>query len=97
MTPGGGLSLWSEMNASVKVTVVAAVATAAVLVIFRRTKRRHAPKGCTELRPSCRSGIRSFKVMDVVHRADQLARAGRKILHLEVLEPLMLTVLMVPA
>lgn len=40
-----------------------------------------------ELKPSRRSAIRSFKVMDVVQRADQLARAGRTILHLEVGQP----------
>lgn len=40
-----------------------------------------------ELKPSRRSAIRSFKVMDVVHRADQLARAGRTIYHLEVGQP----------
>ena len=41
----------------------------------------------TELQPSARSAIRSFKVMDVVQRADELARAGRTILHLEVGQP----------
>ena len=39
------------------------------------------------LEPSRRSAIRSFKVMDVVQRADQLARAGRTIYHLEVGQP----------
>jgi len=33
------------------------------------------------------AGIRSFKVMDVVQRADQLARAGQTIYHLEVGQP----------
>ena len=37
--------------------------------------------------PSKRSAIRSFKVMDVVAKADQLARAGRDIVHLEVGQP----------
>ena len=40
-----------------------------------------------KLRPSARSAIRSFKVMDVVARADELARAGREIYHLEVGQP----------
>ncbi|KAL1526474.1 hypothetical protein AB1Y20_015184 [Prymnesium parvum] len=39
------------------------------------------------LAPSRRSAIRSFKVMDVVAKADQLARAGRTIYHLEVGQP----------
>lgn len=39
------------------------------------------------LKPSKRSAIRSFKVMDVVQKADRLARQGRKILHLEVGQP----------
>ena len=37
--------------------------------------------------PSKRSAIRSFKVMDVVAKADQLARSGRDISHLEVGQP----------
>ena len=40
-----------------------------------------------ELKPSKRSAIRSFKVMDVVAKADLLARAGKKIYHLEVGQP----------
>ena len=39
------------------------------------------------LTPSKRSAIRSFKVMDVVARADALARSGRDIYHLEVGQP----------
>ena len=39
------------------------------------------------LAPSKRSAIRSFKVMDVVAKADRLARAGREIYHLEVGQP----------
>ena len=39
------------------------------------------------LAPSARSAIRSFKVMDVVARADELSRAGREIYHLEVGQP----------
>lgn len=39
------------------------------------------------LAPSKRSAIRSFKVMDVVAKADQLARSGRDIYHLEVGQP----------
>lgn len=39
------------------------------------------------LAPSTRSGIRSFKVMDVVAKADALARSGRTIYHLEVGQP----------
>eukprot|EP00928_Gymnodinium_smaydae_P071944 TRINITY_DN55402_c0_g1_i1.p1 TRINITY_DN55402_c0_g1~~TRINITY_DN55402_c0_g1_i1.p1 ORF type:complete len:423 (+),score=61.00 TRINITY_DN55402_c0_g1_i1:133-1401(+) len=45
------------------------------------------PPGAAPLQPSKRSAIRSFKVMDVVHQADQLARAGRTIYHLEVGQP----------
>ena len=41
----------------------------------------------SELRPSKRSAIRSFKVMDVVAKADRLARSGRDIYHLEVGQP----------
>lgn len=41
----------------------------------------------TTLAPSKRSAIRSFKVMDVVAKADRLARAGRDIYHLEVGQP----------
>ena len=40
-----------------------------------------------QLQASKRSNIRSFKVMDVVHRADVLARSGRRIYHLEVGQP----------
>ena len=40
-----------------------------------------------KLAPSARSAIRSFKVMDVVARADELSRAGREIYHLEVGQP----------
>ena len=40
-----------------------------------------------KLAASARSAIRSFKVMDVVARADELARAGREIYHLEVGQP----------
>ena len=40
-----------------------------------------------ELKPSKRSAIRSFKVMDVVAKADRLARSGREIFHLEVGQP----------
>ena len=40
------------------------------------------------LHPSRRSaGVRSFKVMDVVAKADTLARSGKKIYHLEVGQP----------
>ena len=39
------------------------------------------------LAPSKRSAIRSFKVMDVVHKADTLARSGRTVYHLEVGQP----------
>lgn len=43
---------------------------------------------CAAAEPSLRAAnIRSFKVMDVVQRADELARAGRKIYHLEVGQP----------
>ena len=40
-----------------------------------------------KLVPSKRSAIRSFKVMDVVAKADALARSGREIYHLEVGQP----------
>ena len=40
-----------------------------------------------QLVPSKRSQIRSFKVMDVVAKADRLARSGRDIVHLEVGQP----------
>ena len=40
-----------------------------------------------QLKPSKRSAIRSFKVMDVVAKADRLAREGRDIFHLEVGQP----------
>ena len=53
-----------------------------------RLPTRRPPPMSTTLEPSRRgSGIRSFKVMDVVAKADRLARAGRKIYHLEVGQP----------
>lgn len=51
-------------------------------------KPKAAVHGAGSLVPSRRaSAVPSFKVMDVVQRADQLARAGKRIYHLEVGQP----------
>ena len=51
------------------------------------SKRKEPEPAAPALVASQRSAIRSFRVMDVVHRADVLAREGKRIYHLEVGQP----------
>lgn len=67
--------------------LLATLVVLACFTLYLLLTRRTEPSAPT-LEASCRArSVPSFKVMDVVQKADKLARSGRRIYHLEVGQP----------